>query len=280
MVDARNAARLTILAALGALLLALSLLPVAGNIEERTAALVQPLTTAVRDVTRPLADVVLNAGQVRELSEENATLRRQLNLLESEVASLRELAAANARAASLLDAVGDDAGRFLPAAAVLRDPSPTRHEIVIDRGAAEGVAIGQPVLGAGATLIGVIADVDDHRSRVRLLSDQDSAVTAVVQESRLTGALAGGKRGLLLEFIPVDAPIATGDLVLTSDLGGLLPGGLLIGRVASIDARGQELFATVHVEPLADYARIEQVLVLTQPLASAATTDAAAGVSQ
>ena len=280
MVDARNAARLTILAALGALLLALSLLPVAGGIEERTAALVQPLTTAVRDVTRPLADVVLNAGQVRELSEENATLRRQLTMLESEVASLRELAAANAQAASLLDAVGDDAGRFLPAAAVLRDPSPTRHEIVIDRGAAEGVAIGQPVLGAGATLIGVIADVDAHRSRVRLLSDQDSAVTAVVQQSRLTGALTGGKAGLSLEFIAVDAPIATGDLVLTSDLGGLLPGGLLIGRVASVDAHGQELFATVRVEPLSDYARIEQVLVLTQPLASTAATDVAAGASQ
>ena len=142
MVDPRNAARLTILAALGALLLALSLLPVAGGIEERTAALVQPLTTAVRDMTRPLADVVLNAGQVRDLSEKNATLRRRLNLLETEAASLRELAAANEQAASLLDAVGDDAGRFLPAAAVLRDPSPTRHEVVIDRGAAEGVAIG------------------------------------------------------------------------------------------------------------------------------------------
>jgi rod shape-determining protein MreC len=280
MVDPRNAARLTILAALGALLLALSLLPVAGGIEERTAALVQPLTTAVRDMTRPLADVVLNAGQVRDLSEKNATLRRRLNLLETEAASLRELAAANEQAASLLDAVGDDAGRFLPAAAVLRDPSPTRHEVVIDRGAAEGVAIGQPVLGAGATLIGVIADVDAHRSRVRLLSDQDSAVTAVVQQSRLTGALTGAKTGLSLEFIAVDAPVATGDLVLTSDLGGLLPGGLLIGRVASVDAHGQELFATIRVEPLADYARIEQVLVLTQPLASAAATDVAAGTSQ
>lgn len=271
MVDARNATRLTIFLALAALLLALASLPVARDLEEQAGTLVAWPAAAIRDVTRPLADVILNAGQVRELSEQNADLRRRVARLEADAAALRESAVATEAVASLLDAVGDDAGRFLPASIVLRDPAPASKQVIVDRGTADGVAIGQPVLGPGATLIGVVASADAHRARVRLLTDSSSAVTAVVQESRVAGALAGTRNGLQLEFVSVDAPVGAGDLVLTSALGGRLPGGLLIGRVASVDAPGQELFATIVVEPLTDYARIEQVLILTDPVALSST---------
>lgn len=276
MVDTRSLARLSVFAALAAVLLLLSPLPLAGSLEERGAALIFPATTAIRDATRPIADVLLNAGQVRELSAENARLRRDLARLEAEAAALRESAVAGQQVQSLLAAVGEQASRFLPASVVLRDPSPVRDALVVDRGSADGVRSGQPVLGPGATLIGVVTDVDAHRSSVRLLTDSASAVTAVVQESRVPGALAGGDRGLVLEFVPVDAPISEGDLVLTSALGGRLPGGLVIGRITSIDAPGQQLFATVRVEALTDYARVERVLILTDPVPVAATSEGAA----
>ena len=98
---------------------------------------------------------------------------------------------------------------------------------------------------------------------MRLLDDPRSAVTAVVQESRIPGALAGGPGGLRLEFVSIGAPVGEGDLVLTSALGGRLPDGLLIGRITAVDSDRQDLFQTVTVEPLADYARLEQVLMLT-----------------
>ena len=274
MVDTRSLARLSIFAALAALLLLLSSLSFAGNLEQRVANVVYPVTSAIRDATRPIADVLLNAGQVRELSAENAQLRRDLARIEAEAAALRESAVAGQQVESLLAAVGEQANRFLPASVVLRDPAPVRDEIVVDRGSAEGVATGQPVLGPGATLIGIVVAVDAHSSSVRLLTDSASAVTAVVQESRVPGALAGGDQGLVLEFVPVDAPISEGDLILTSALGGRLPGGLVIGRIASIEAPGQQLFATVRVEPLADYARLERVLILTDPVVSATNAEA------
>ena len=272
MVDARSAARLSVFLALAALLLALSPLPLAGELETRADSLVAPAGHALRDLTRPAAELLLNAGQVRQLSEENAELRRAVARLETEAAALREANVAADQAAALIAAVGGEASRYLRASVVLRDPAPARRSITLDRGAAEGVAPGQPVLGAGATLVGVVTDVDAHRARVRLLTDAGSAVTAVVQESRVPGALAGAPEGLRLEFVPVAAPVTAGDLVLTSALGGRLPGGLLIGRVAAVESRGQELFQTVDVEPLTDYARLEQVLILTDflPRAGAA----------
>ncbi|MDP6604750.1 MAG: rod shape-determining protein MreC [Dehalococcoidia bacterium] len=280
MVDARNAARLTLFVALATLLLALASLPLSGNLEQQAGVLVARPAAAIRDATRPLADVILNAGQVRELSEENAELRRRVARLEAEAAALRESAVAAHAVTSLLNAVGDDAGGFLPASVVLRDPAPASNGLVVDRGAADGVATGQPVLGPGATLVGIVSAVDPDRSRIRLLSDGASAVTAVVQEPRVPGALAGTRDGLRLEFVPVDAPVGAGDLVLTSALGGRLPGGLLIGRVVSVEAPGQALFATVVVEPLADYARLEQVLILTNPVVLESTALESAGRSE
>ena len=275
MVDTRSAARLTVLLALVALLLALSPLPVANDLETRLAAVVAPASRALSSVTRPAADVLLNAGQIRRLSEENAELRRALARLEAETAALREANIDVQQASALIAAVGDEASRYLPAAVVLRDPAPTRRVVLVDRGAADGVTAGQPVLGAGATLVGVVSAVEQRQATVRLLSDEGSAVTAVVQQSRVPGALAGGPGGLRLEFVPVGSPVATGDLVLTSSLGGRLPGGLLIGRVTAVHSREQDLFETVEVEPLTDYARLERVLILTDFLTGAAAAESA-----
>ena len=72
MVRTRNATRLTLLVALGLLLLALSPLPVSDRLEERGGALISPATTALEDAVRPLSDVLLHAGQMDEFSHENA----------------------------------------------------------------------------------------------------------------------------------------------------------------------------------------------------------------
>ena len=264
MVGTRSAVWLTTLFALGVALLVASALPGAASIEERGGGLVAPLSGAIEEATRPFADVVRRAGQLEQLSEENAVLRQQVARLEAQLAALRESQIETEQLADLVAAVGvEDADRYLPAAVILRDPAPARDVIVIDRGERDGLRTGQPVLGPGATLVGVVSEVQGGRARVRLLTDPDSALAAVVQASRTQAALAGGPDGLRLEFVPIDAALTVGDLVLTSALGGRLPGGLLVGRITFVETKEQDLFATVHVEPLADYGRLERVLVLT-----------------
>ena len=270
MVGTRHGFWFSALLALAAALLAGSLLPGAASFEERGGELVAPLSSAVADATRPLADALQHGGQLHELSEENASLRQELARLEAELAALRESEIAAGQLADLIAAAGaEDAGRYLAATVVLRDPAPGRDVIVIDRGERDGLRVGQPVLGPGATLVGMVSSLQDRRARVRLLTDPDSALAAIVQSTRTQAALAGGPDGLRLEFAPLEDAITVGDLVLTSALGGRLPGGLLAGRITHVDRTGQDLFATVHVEPLANYSRLERVLVLTEAPASA-----------
>jgi rod shape-determining protein MreC len=262
----RHAAWFGGLVSLGLLLVLTSALPVAPRMEEQATLWISPLTRAASDALRPVADLVLHAGEVRELTRENATLREENARLVSEASALRERAVAANQVASLIEAAGPAAGRSVAAPVLLRDPSPTRQMLVVGRGRADGVTEGQPALGPGPALVGVVTHVEEHTARVRLLSDRASAVPVLLERSRTPAALAGGIPGdastLRLELVPLSAGPVHGDLVLTSALGGLVPAGLPVGRVTSAVAREPELFQEVEVTPLTGYARLEHVLIL------------------
>ncbi|MGE3856596.1 MAG: rod shape-determining protein MreC [Dehalococcoidia bacterium] len=263
MVIVRQAAWLSALVATAIVLLLLSPLAPAGRLEEFAGGIFAPAAASVRAAVRPAADVFLHAGQIGELSAENADLRRALERSEADLAALREERARIQQASALVAAVGDRADQFVTAAVLARDPTPGRHLVLIDRGARHGVRPGQPVLGAAATLVGIVSEVDGEHARIRLITDRESAVSVMVQSSRTPAALAGTGEGLRLDFVPHGAPVAAGDVVLTAALGGLLPPGLLAGKVTSVQAAPQALHETVVVEPLSDLARLEELLVMT-----------------
>jgi rod shape-determining protein MreC len=269
----RGAAWLSGLLAAALSLLVLSSLPQSAALEGGIAGFVTPAAGALRGAVRPVTDVLLHAGQLHELAAENAELRRQLERDEADLVALREQGMADAQARALIAAVGAEAGQFVTAAVVARDPAPGRDVLLINRGEREGVRPGQPVLGAGATLVGVVAQVEGGRARVRLLTDRDSAITAIVQASRTPASLAGTGRGMRL--VAHGAPVAAGDVVLSSALGGLLPPGLLAGKVTRVTSAPQDLVETIEVEPLSDFARLEQVLVMTDFRPGAALPSAA-----
>ncbi len=263
MTGARNAAWFSSIFMTALVLLALSPLPVAGDLEGRAGAAVAPVVDLVRGAIRPVTDVVVHAGQISQLSEENAALRQELSRTQADLASLREGRIALEQANALIQSVGAEAGATTTATVILRDPAPGRQSVVLNRGSSAGVRVGQPVLGSGATLLGIITEVNESRSRVRLISDRDAAIAALLQSSRTAGSLVGDGDGLRLEFVPLEADVAPGDVVLTSALGGLLPPGLLVGRVSSVEAPAQELHQRIKVDPLGDLERIEQVLIMT-----------------
>lgn len=263
MAGSRGAAWFSALLVAGLLLLGLSALPPARLAEEQARALLSPVAGFLGDLARPVANVVLHADEVSELSTENAALRLDVERLERELATLEEQQTTATAAAALLESAWLQTDEALVAPVLLRDPAPGRLTMLIGRGADDGVLVGQPVLGPGGTLIGVIADVEPSRAWLRLLTDGDAAVAVVVQSSRTAGALVGTGDGLALELVERGADVAAGDLLVTSALGGRVPAGLIAGRVTSVTSQPQDLFEAITVEPLSDPQRLEQVLVLT-----------------
>jgi rod shape-determining protein MreC len=120
------------------------------------------------------------------------------------------------------------------------------------------------VLSPQGSVVGTISRTLDSVAWVTLATDQTSAISALIQESRVQGVVAGSADGTLnMEFVEETADVKEGDLVLTSGLGGDHPSGELIGKVVEVDRAPQQLFQEVRVQPLADFTRLETVLVLT-----------------
>ncbi len=205
-----------------------------------------------------IGDLTVSRSELETLREQNQEMRRRLVALEEarqENERLRELVGfVEARE---LEAVG--------ARVIGRPMTLWEGVITIDRGTAEGVDVGMPVLAAQG-LIGQIVEVTQHTSRVRLITDQRSGVAAMVQSTRAEGIASGSVDGqITLDFVSRESTVTVGDVVLTSGMGGAYPKGLLIGEVAEMQIDDADLFPYIRVRPSAALAGLEEVVVLIRP---------------
>ncbi|SEB39669.1 rod shape-determining protein MreC [Atopobium minutum] len=135
--------------------------------------------------------------------------------------------------------------------------------ITIDKGSAAGMQIGMPVTDSTG-VIGQISEVGPTSSVVRLISDETSSVSAMVQSSRAQGMLVGSADGTLrLTLVTTDQSVAVGDTVVTSGLGGIYPKGLPLGTVSSIEKNTGSTYYVITVKPFTTTSSFEEVLVIT-----------------
>jgi rod shape-determining protein MreC len=121
-----------------------------------------------------------------------------------------------------------------------------------------------PVVTAGSTLVGRVAEVGLRTSKVQLLNDLASAVNVRLQTSNVTGLAIGQQDGsLLAQYLPLNTEVVTNDIALTSGLGGNLPRNLVVGQVTGVDKEDADVSQSAHLRPAADYDRLNVVLVIT-----------------
>ena len=246
-------------------LLAASRLALLDPVENVTLGVTAPVQNVLHDATQPVADWVNNFTDASALSRENKDLRAENERLTNELARAREemQQAQNARD---LDAIKrqfpDD--QFLQASVIARTSSNVRSVVAIDRGGNDGLREGMIVVTEGRSLVGTVTRVFDGYAWVTLITDPKSAVSAMIQESRAEGVVAGNYDGSLnMEFVGQGAAVKDGDFVITSGIGGGYPPGIVIGRVSGVEKTEQDLFQKVRVDHLASLAKLEQVLVIT-----------------
>jgi len=264
-ITARTLAWTGFIAIAAFVLMGASRLTLLDPVENVTLNVTAPAQTAMRGVTRPVADWVNNLTDAGALSNENQRLRTENERLTSELARAREGSIEQARALELAGAQAQfPEGGLLAASVVARDSSNLRALIAIDKGSSDGVREGMIIVSAGPSLVGRVSKTFDDYAWVTLITDPTSAVSARVQESRSEGVVAGNYGGdLRMEFVGQGAAVKEGDFVLTSGVGGSYPEGIVIGRVSEISKTEQDLFQQVSVDHLASLAGIEDVLVLT-----------------
>ncbi len=233
------------------------------------------LTTVLVAPLRPISAMFAGGAAAAETAVQGEELdpqaqRERIRELESALASLqveivrlREIEQDYYRLSDLLDyATGREGQELVTADVIARDTSGYLRWIIINRGARAGIQVGDPVISA-LGLVGRVEDVSANAAWVRLVNDQSSAVNGWLQNARAEGTVIGQLRGgLRMLFIPQEALVETGDLVLTSGLGGNFPADIVIGQVTSVRQQEAELFQQAEVRPMVDFDHLELVSVI------------------
>jgi rod shape-determining protein MreC len=270
MTSSRTTPWLLTVAAIAVVGFILSAAGMAGPLRSGAQFMTEPLVSAISGLTSPIADLVGNAGSYGDILGENRDLRLENERLRQDLARLREEGARAADADELLNLRNLRPNEtFALAAVIARDPSPLRDVIAINRGGGDGIKTGMPVLGRGGALVGTVERVQESSAWVRLITDPQSDVNAVIQESRAQ-ALATGQAGgsITMQFLAQGIEVKPGDTVLTSGLGGTYPRELLIGRIKRVQGNALDVYKNAQVEPAVRLSSLENVAVLTsfQPL--------------
>ncbi|WP_243371996.1 rod shape-determining protein MreC [Geotalea sp. SG265] len=195
---------------------------------------------------------------------ENKELRRIIKIYDARETASREALAANERLKKLLELKSATQVPSLAAGVIGEDGSPWFKTLVIDRGAADGLQEGMPVVAVDG-VIGRVVKVAANSSRVLLLTDHASGIAAIVQRSRARGVVKGAGDGRCsLEFSLRDEDVKVGDVIVTSGIGGVFPKGIKVGEVTMVKKGAYGIFQTVEVRPTVNISRLEEVLILLQ----------------
>ncbi|WP_420812981.1 rod shape-determining protein MreC [Nitrincola schmidtii] len=180
--------------------------------------------------------------RMEALTEENIQLRELLNA--------RQRVEHNVKAVELIGV----------------NPDPFLHEIILNRGVEDGLAVGQPVIDSGG-ILGQVLSLAHYTSRVMLITDARTAIPVEVNRSGFRSIALG--KGLLneleLSHVPSTADIEEGDLLVTSGLGGRFPRGYPVGVVEEIVRDPGRPFLLVKAKPSARLDRSRQLLVIDYP---------------
>jgi len=174
---------------------------------------------------------------------------------------LKQLENDNLRLRSLLSLKKTTDDLQIDSSVISRNTGSWWRKIILNKGARNGVTIGDAVVGPGG-LIGLIDDVSIFTSSVKLLTSSESQVGAWVQRINIHGLIVGvGNDSPKLIFYSKDIDIKVGDLILSSPASTLLPPNIPIGIIESIDQDFRPT-TTANVQLFANPQAIDWVQIL------------------
>jgi rod shape-determining protein MreC len=223
------------------------------QVMSRPAAAIASVVNAIHDLAAMRAENVRLAEEnerlmhwqtvARELDNENKALKAQLNFMPDPDAAF-----ITARV------IGDTGGAFV-------------HTMMLNVGSRDGVRKGQAVI-AGEHMVGRIVEVGDRLARILLLTDINSHIPVIIENSRAKAILSGDNSDRpRLNYLAPNSNPAPGDRVITSGHGGAFPPGLPIGVIASVQD------GIVRVEPYVHRNQLEYVTVVDYGLPGVLPSD-------
>jgi rod shape-determining protein MreC len=195
------------------------------------------------------------------LRADKAKLEAELRLAQFRLQRYEALESESLRLRALRNATEGVSSRFIVGDIMDVDLDAFRARVLVDKGARDGVFVGQAVLDAGG-VFGQVARVEQLTSEVILVSDASHAIPVQVNRNglRTIAVGTGDTRKLKLPYLPTSADVVAGDLLVTSGLGGGFPPGYPVGTVAEVKRDPAQSLADVDVRPAAALDRARELM--------------------
>jgi rod shape-determining protein MreC len=234
----------------------------------------QPIEAGLSRATKPFRDLVGWGGDNIGAKSENDDLKKENAKLREQVARAQAAEDENQKLRAITNLPKKpgypDGVKPLTARVIGRSPTVWSEAVQIDAGSSDGVRVDQPVVTGGG-LVGRVTSVTGGTATVTLLVDASSNVSAQVLPDGRFGVVrpkVGNPNDMRLEYLSKNTKVQEGDMVITSgstdkELKSLFPKGIPIGRVKRVDEDELDVYERVHIEPFADFKRMEYVQVLT-----------------
>lgn len=228
----------------------------ANQIRSVVIGIASPMLDALSRPVESVNQVIKEGTSFLALREENRRLVEAVDRGKRWELSARTLEQENAQLRALLKLKSVPSAAFVSARVIGDSGSAYVRTLLVNAGANDGVAQGQAAV-TGDGLVGRIVEVGRRAARILLITDLNSRVPVIIENTRQPAVLAGdnGPTATLV-FLPRDAEVQVGARIVTSGHGSVLPPGLPVGVVTSV------VGALVRVQPIADLRRVEYVRLL------------------
>lgn len=238
--------------------------------------LLSPLENFLLFAAKPLSvrlyDWSSSVSNSYSANHDNEVLQAQINQLTKEVAVLTvansgylETAAENQKLRSTLKFLSVNNFQSVVAGIIAKQsPTDDNGDLIINRGRLDGLRSGLGVISEEGIIVGKIVNVKETSATVCLATNSNCQLAATIQNQLKTQGVTVGDLGLTIKmsYIPQGEKITVGDMIITSGLGGNIPRGLLIGKVAQIYNASNEVWQSATIEPLLNFDNLTIVSVI------------------
>lgn len=237
---------------------------VVGVMRDGTQTIIAPVQKAVSFVVTPVANMIDSLSNVATLREENIALRRQLEEARADLIAVQDQQARLELLEQLygLESAGEELGRTV--ANVIGRPDAFDAAMYIDKGIADGIVVGQPVIDTNGFVVGTVKNVTAGSAIIVPITADRQALTVVVGNQVGTLLSQVNTDLMKLEVLPAREPVLADERVVTSATSANFPAGWPVGRVVEDAAPSVDLL-TASVEPFVNPDTLRIVVVLAWP---------------
>ncbi len=218
---------------------------------------------SIYNTSNRLSELGRGMVSLPEIVDENQRLRQANLSLLGDMALLGEVLKENDFLRQQAQVKVSDQVKSILAEVVGQSLTQLDQVVLIDKGKADGLVKGKAVITAGNVLVGQIVEVYSNYAKVRLITDPNSQVNALIQGNGVSGLIIGqGQKDLLFDLLPQGENIEEGQVVISSAAANVFPKGLLVGKTKKVISLDSQISQKALVDPIFRISELEKVLII------------------